>query len=87
MRVHAFMLALGVFVGLALVACAPSAPPQIQGLAAPRLAAVCALPTFQSKVHFLAQTTPRLASLPPGSRRKRRLSMSPGMLMGRSQAI
>ena len=58
MRVHAFMLALGVFVGLALVACAPSAPPQIQGLAAPRLAAVCALPTFQSKLHFLAQTTP-----------------------------
>jgi hypothetical protein len=61
MRIHAVVLTVGVVAGLlALLACVPPAPPQFRGMAALRspVAAGCSLPTFLSKVHFLAQTSP-----------------------------
>jgi hypothetical protein len=65
MRLSVLIVMAGIIIGVSLFACAPSLPPQAAGVAAPsaRVAAVCALPTFLSKVHYLAQTSPAF-SLP-----------------------
>jgi len=63
MKPSALTLTAGTFI-LALFACVPPPPPQ-GGVAAlsSRLAAVCSVDTFLSKVHYLAQTSPAF-SLP-----------------------
>lgn len=61
MRVSALTVTIGIMIGLSLFACAtPPAPPRAGGVAALRMqvAAVCSLPTFLSKLHYLAQTSP-----------------------------
>jgi len=62
MRVSAAAtVTMGIMIGLSLFACAtPPAPPRAGGVAALRMqvAEVCSLPTFLSKLHYLAQTSP-----------------------------
>src|SRR5271169_6725301 len=59
MRVSALTVAVGMMIGLSLFGCAtPPVPPRAGGVATLRseAAAVCTLPIFLSKVHYLAQT-------------------------------
>ena len=61
MRVSAATVTMGIMIGLSLFACAtPPASPRAGGVAALRMqvAEVCSLPTFLSKLHYLAQTSP-----------------------------
>jgi hypothetical protein len=67
MRLNALIVMAGVIIGAFLSACVPPPPSQFGGVAAPqsRIAAVCSLDTFLSKVHYLAQTSPPFSL--PGS--------------------
>ena len=60
MRLIALIVTAGITIGVSLFACAPPPPPHAGGVAAPpsRIAAVCPLTTFLSKVHFLATSPP-----------------------------